>query len=94
MSPLDAVVKETLRLNPIIPVVGRRLVAPMRIGGRDLPAGVLATPCIYLAHRRPDIWPNPARFDPARFVGLRPNPYAFLPFGGGERRCLGMAFAL
>ena len=91
---LDAVVKETLRLNPILPVVGRRLVTPMRIGGRDLPAGVLATPCIYLAHRRPDVWPNPARFDPTRFVGLRPSPYSFLPFGGGVRRCLGMAFAL
>jgi cytochrome P450 family 110 len=91
---LDAVVKETLRLNPILPVVGRRLVTPMRIGGRDLPAGVLATPCIYLAHRRPDIWPNPARFDPTRFLGLRPSPYSFLPFGGGVRRCLGMAFAL
>jgi hypothetical protein len=48
----------------------------------------------YLAHRRPDIWPNPARFDPDRFIGLRPSPYAFLPFGGGIRRCLGMAFAL
>ena len=91
---LDAVVKETLRLNPILPVVARRLVTPMRIGGRDLPAGVLATPCIYLAHRRPDVWPNPARFDPTRFVGLRPSPYSFLPFGGGVRRCLGMAFAL
>jgi cytochrome P450 len=91
---LDAVAKETLRLNPILPVVGRRLAAPMRIGGRELPAGVLATPCIYLAHRRPDIWPHPARFDPDRFIGLRPSPYAFLPFGGGIRRCLGMAFAL
>src|SRR5262249_25901303 len=91
---LDAVAKETLRLNPILPVVGRRLAVPMRIAGRDLPAGVLATPCIYLAHRRPEFWPNPARFDPDRFIGLRPSPYAFLPFGGGIRRCLGMAFAL
>ena len=91
---LDAVVKETLRLTPIIPLVGRRLVHPMRLGGRDLPAGVVAAPCIYLAHRRPERWPDPERFDPAHFLGTRPTPYEFLPFGGGVRRCLGMAFAL
>ena len=91
---LDAVVKETLRLNPVITEVGRRLTRPMRIGGRDIPADVAVGPCIYLVHRRPDVWPDPERFDPARFVGTRPSPYEFLPFGGGARRCLGMAFAL
>jgi cytochrome P450 len=49
---------------------------------------------INLAHRRTDLWPDPERFHPERFVGLRPNPYAFLSFGGGVRRCLGAAFAL
>jgi cytochrome P450 len=91
---LDATVKETLRLNPIISDVGRVLGSPMRIGGWDLPAGVVASPCIYLAHRRPDTWPEPERFDPERFIGRRPSPYEFFPFGGGVRRCLGMAFAL
>jgi cytochrome P450 len=90
----EATAKETLRLNPIVTEVGRVLSRPMRIGGWDLPAGVSATPCIYLAHRRPDVWPDPERFDPERFVGRRPSPYEFLPFGGGVRRCLGMAFAL
>jgi len=90
---LDAVVKETARLSPVISQVSRRLQAPMRIGGCDLPAGVVASPCIYLTHRRPDLWPNPARFDPERFIGARPNPYAFFPFGGGVRRCIGAAFA-
>jgi cytochrome P450 len=94
LTYLDATIKEVLRLNPIVSEVGRVLTRPMRIGGRDLPAGVVATPCIYLTHRRPDVWPEPERFAPERFLGTRPSPYAFFPFGGGMRRCLGMAFAL
>src|SRR5262249_61382788 len=91
---LDATVKEALRLDPIIPDVGRRLVRPMPIGGWELPAGVIAAPSIHLTHRRPDRWPEPELFRPERFLGARPGPYDFLPFGGGVRRCLGMAFAL
>ena len=66
----------------------------MTIGGRRLPAGVNASPSIYLAHRRPEAWPEPGRFDPERFLNGRPGLYEFFPFGGGIRRCLGMAFAL
>jgi cytochrome P450 len=91
---LDAVCRETLRLTPIVPLVGRRLTRPMTIGGVDLPEGVVAAPCIYLAHRRAERWPEPARFRPERFLDSKPTPYEFLPFGGGVRRCLGMAFAL
>lgn len=91
---LDAVCRETLRLTPIVPLVGRRLTRPMTIGGIDLPAGVVAAPCIYLAHRRAERWPEPERFTPERFLESKPTPYEFLPFGGGVRRCLGMAFAL
>jgi cytochrome P450 len=94
LEHVDAIVRETMRLNPIIPIVGRKLKAPMRIGGYDLDRGVMAAPCIYLTHRRPDIWPDPLRFDPERFVGKKISPYAWLPFGGGVRRCIGMAFAL
>jgi cytochrome P450 len=91
---VEATAKETLRLNPIVSEVGRVLSRPMRIGGWDLPAGVEASPCIYLTHRRPDLWPEPERFQPERFLGRRTSPYEFFPFGGGVRRCLGMAFAL
>jgi cytochrome P450 len=91
---LDAVIKETLRLRPIVPDVVRKLQAPMRFAGFELPAGVSLAPCIHLAHRRADVYPEPERFRPERFLDLRPDPYAWLPFGGGIRRCLGMAFAL
>jgi cytochrome P450 len=90
---LDAVLKETARLSPVLAWVGRRLTRPMRIGGYDLPAGVDVLPCIYLTHRRPDVWTDPLRFMPERFVGVRPTPNTFFPFGGGVRRCLGAAFA-
>ena len=90
---LDAVIKETARLHPIVPIVARYLEAPTRIGDFDLPAGSVAAPCIYLTHRRPDIWPDPEEFRPERFLDRRVDPYAFFPFGGGVRHCLGAAFA-
>lgn len=91
---IDACARETLRLNPVVPAVARRLQSPMTIGGHRLPAGVVAVPNIYLVHRNPRVWPDPLRFEPSRFLGDKPSPYTFFPFGGGIRRCIGMAFAL
>ena len=91
---LDATIKETLRLRPVFAVVGRMLAEPTRIGRFDLPSGIVAAPCIYLVHRRPEVWPAPDDFEPKRFLSGRSTPYEFMPFGGGSRRCLGMAFAL
>ena len=92
----EAAGKEALRLRPVLPVVVRHLRAPMAIAGLDLPAGTVVAPSIYLVHRRPEIYPDPARFDPERFLGDKPQggTYTWIPFGGGVRRCLGAAFAL
>ena len=90
---LDAVVQEILRLRPVIALVLRRLTEPMEIGGRLLPAGVNLAPCIYLLHRRPDIYPEPRAFRPERFLERPPGTYTWIPFGGGVRRCLGASFA-
>jgi cytochrome P450 family 135 len=91
---VDAVIKETLRLRPVLPLVGRILKQDVTLGGYDLPAGTMAAPCIYLTHRRPDIYPEPDRFKPERFVGTQPDTYAWLPFGGSIRRCIGASFAM
>jgi cytochrome P450 len=90
---LDAVIKESMRLTPVATLVARKLHEPARIGGMALPAGTTVAANIYLAHRRPDVWREPERFDPDRFVGFRPSPNTFFPFGGGVRRCLGAAMA-
>lgn len=96
LTLLDATVREVLRLWPVVPIigVGRKLVRPMRFQGRELPAGVKIVPTIHATHRRPDIYPEPDRFLPDRFLGKKVDPYTWLPFGGGARRCLGLAFAL
>jgi cytochrome P450 len=89
-----AVAHETLRLRPVIPIVARRLTRPYRVAGHDLPAGTAVAPCIWLVHRRADVYPDPHAFRPERFLDQRPGTYTWIPFGGGIRRCLGANFAL
>jgi cytochrome P450 family 110 len=90
---LDGIVKETMRLRPIIPIAPRRVLRSVHIGGFDVPAGWNVAACIYLAHHDERVYPDPERFDPLRFVGKKTDPYTWFPFGGGIRRCIGMAFA-
>ncbi|HHP7230744.1 MAG TPA: cytochrome P450 [Xenococcaceae cyanobacterium] len=91
---LNAVVSETLRLNPVVAFVGRQLKVPFELMGYTLEAGTSLLPSIYLTHQREAIYPEPKQFKPERFLETQFSPYEYLPFGGGNRRCLGYAFAL
>ena len=92
---LDAVVKEVLRVRPALTIAPRLLLAPVRIAGRDLPAGVQVAACLWLAMRREDLWQRASAFEPERWLddGAAPNPMSWIPFGGGVRRCAGAPFA-
>jgi cytochrome P450 family 135 len=93
---LDAVVKEVLRLRPVVPGIGRVVRGePFEIGGYTVPPGTEINPSIGVIHRRGDRYPQPAEFRPERFLEENPpDTYTWVPFGGGTRRCLGASFAL
>ncbi len=91
---LDAVMRETLRLCPPVPIVVRKLLTPMQLGGYTVPAGTMVAPCIHLVHRREDVYPRPRSFLPERFLQRPAGTYTWIPFGGGARRCLAASFAL
>lgn len=91
---LDAVCKETLRIRPVVFDVGRILTRPVELAGYRLPAGVMVAPGVGLVHADPALYPDPDRFDPDRMIGATLSPTTWLPFGGGNRRCLGATFAL
>ncbi len=97
-SYLDALITESLRVRPVVPDITRRLAKDVTIGNGDsalrLPAGTCVDPAIYLVMRSPAHYPDPLAFRPERFLGQRPDPSVWLPFGGGSRRCLGASFAL
>jgi cytochrome P450 family 135 len=91
---LDAVIKETLRIRPVVPGVVRKLTAPIELRGYELPAGTRVAPNIYLTHTNPDVFPEPQTFLPERFLDGGADTYSWIPFGGGIRRCLGASFAM
>jgi cytochrome P450 len=90
---LDAVARETLRVRPVVFDVGRVLTEPVALAGYRLPAGVMVVPGIGLVHANATLYPEPDRFDPDRMLGATLSPTTWLPFGGGNRRCLGAPFA-
>jgi cytochrome P450 len=91
---VEAVITESMRVRPVIPMVGRRVQRPWQLGRYGVPAGTPVSMSVLLLHHRPDLYPEPGAFRPERWHGRRPGTYAWLPFGGGTRRCLGAALAM
>jgi len=91
---LDAVIREVLRIRPVVPMVGRTVTEPVQIGTHEIPAGTDLAVAMILTHHREDVFPEPTRFRPERFLADGDVPsYGWLPFGGGVRRCIGASFA-
>lgn len=91
---LEAVVNETMRVRPVVPLVVRMLTQELRVGSWDLPAGTRVAPSIYLTNRNPRIYDRPDEFLPERYLQAVPETFSWIPFGGGIRRCIGASFAL
>jgi cytochrome P450 len=94
MSYLDAVIRESMRLIPPIPVTFRRVTRPLEFEGMRLDTGDKVALSHFLTHRDPGVFPDPQRFDPSRWFGTKPDPYQYMPFSAGARLCLGAVFAM
>ncbi len=94
LAYLDAAIRESLRIRTIMPFVVRLTKTPFTAGGREYPAGVVLCPCSHLVHQRDDLYHEPHRFRPDRFLERHYAADEWFPFGGGSRMCLGMAFAM
>jgi cytochrome P450 len=90
---LEATIKETLRVRPVITDAARRVTREIELAGYRIPAGAILMPAIAALHSREDIYPEPEEFRPERFLEGAPESYAWIPFGGGVRRCIGASFA-
>jgi cytochrome P450 len=91
---MTAVVNETLRVRPVVPLVVRMLTQELQVGPYALPAGTRVVPSIYLTNRNPRVYERPREFLPERFLDASPETFSWIPFGGGIRRCIGASFAL
>lgn len=91
---IEYVIQETMRSRPVIPVVGRRVMAPWQLGECGVEANTPISISILLVHHREDLYPEPWEFKPQRWVGHKPGTYEWIPFGGGTRRCLGASLAM
>ena len=92
---MNAVCSETLRIYPLaIFTSPREAKSPITIMGKTYPAGIVLSPCIYLTHHREDLYPEPDKFKPERFLEYQYSCYEFLPFGASNRRCIGAVFAM
>jgi len=91
---MQAVIHETLRCRPVVPGVVRLLQQPLRIAGYELPVGTRVVVSVYLTNNNPRIYERPREFRPERFLGAQPDTFAWIPFGGGIRRCIGASFAM
>jgi len=91
---IEATIVEAMRSRPVIPIIGRRVKLPWRLGPYAVPADSPVTMSILLVHHREDLYPEPFEFRPERFLGRKPGTYEWIPFGGGIRRCLGAALAM
>jgi cytochrome P450 len=89
----EATIREVQRTRPVIPGTGRYTVKPFELGGHLLPPNTVILLAAPLLHHDPAVYPDPSAFDPDRFIGQRPSPNSWIPFGGGLRRCPGAAFA-
>ncbi len=91
---IEAVIVESMRSRPVIPIIGRRVAVPWRLGDYDVPAETPVLISILLLHHREDLYSDPFAFRPERWAGHKPGTYEWIPFGGGIRRCLGAALAM
>jgi cytochrome P450 len=91
---IESTIQESMRARPVIPIIGRRVAVPWRLGAYAVPAGTPVTMSILLVHHREDVYPDPYAFRPERWDGQKPGTYTWIPFGGGIRRCLGAALAM
>ena len=91
---VEATITEAMRVRPVIPMTGRRVTVPWRLGDYGIPADTAVGISILLLHHREDLYPQPFKFKPERWLENKPGTYEWLPFGGGTRRCLGAALAM